>query len=84
MPQESNTFYLIFTTLTSLHTLYQGSHSKLKTKFHDFSMIPGYFSMLLNYVLASCVICLNCYYSPKLFLSEKIWAQVATSSQTLG
>ena len=34
-------------------------------------MIPGYFPRLLNSVLAACVICLNCYYSPKLFLREK-------------
>ena len=54
----------------------QGSHSKLKTTFHDFSMIfsmiPGYFSRLLNSVLAASVICLNCYYSLKLFLRQKI------------
>ena len=37
-------------------------------------MIPGYFSRLVNSVLAACVICLNCYYSPKLSLRQKIWA----------
>ena len=37
-------------------------------------MIRGYFSRLPNPVLAACVICLNCYYSPKLFLRQKIWA----------
>ena len=42
-------------------------------------MIPGYFSRLLNSVLAACVICLNCYYSPILFLREKIWAHATTT-----
>ena len=39
--------------------------------FHDFSMILSYFSRLLNSVLAACVICLNCYYSPKLFYIKR-------------
>ena len=66
----------------------QGSHLKLKTTFHDFSMIffmiPGYFSRLLNLVLAACVIYLNCYYSPELFLRQNIWAHATTSSQISG
>ena len=31
-------------TLSVSVTQMQGSHSKVKTKFHDFSMISGYFS----------------------------------------
>ena len=34
-------------------------------------MIPGYFSGLLNSVLAACVICLNCYYSPTCFYVKR-------------
>ena len=54
----------------------------LKTKFHDFSMIPGYFSRLLNSVLAACAICLNCYCPPKLFLRQKIRVPPVVKYQT--
>ena len=34
--------------------------------------------------LAAYVNCLNCYYPPKLFVRQKIWAYATISSQILG
>ena len=51
-------------------------------------MIPGYFSRKSNSAQivrnSACVIFLNFYYSPELFLRQKIWAHATTNSQISG